>query len=123
VIPHRIDRCDNCGSVLIQRTPEQNDAFHALMQDISEQLEWPKGSGIKRDIRTWKQLLSAAYERTKDRHAEVLPAIDGHGIDVVYWHSSRRGKRDMSQFLDFVSAFAVEENVQLSAPEAWGEWA
>lgn len=107
---HKIDRCDNCGSVLEQRTLEQNDKFHALVQDIANQKEW---AGAFRPIEVWKQLLSAAFERAQGRHSDVFPALDGHGIDVVYSHSSRRGKRAMSELIEFTMAWAIEQGVKL----------
>lgn len=112
-IPTRIDRCDNCGSMLVQRTLEQNDKYHAIVQDIADQKDWPEGSGKKRGVETWKQLISAAFERAQGRHSEVYPAIDGHGVDVVYWHSSRRGKKSMSELIEFTQAWAIENGVRL----------
>jgi hypothetical protein len=111
VTPHRVDRCDNCGSILIQRTLEQNDKYHALVTDIAKQKQW---MGQVRSVPVWKQLISAAYERTQDRHAEILPAIDGHGFDVVYWSSARRTKKDMSGLIEFTTAWAVQNEVKLS---------
>lgn len=108
--PLKIDRCDNCGSVLQQRTLEQNDLFHAIVSDISKQKQW---AGAYRTITVWKQLLSAAFERVQGRHTEVFPALDGHGIDVVYWHSSRRGKKSMSELIEYCIAWAVENGIQL----------
>lgn len=109
--PHRVDRCDNCGSELVQRTLEQNDKYHAAVTDISRDLVW---AGQKRSVGVWKQLISAAYERTQDRHAEVLPAIDGHGVDVVYWSSARRTKKDMSGLIEYTLAFGIEHGVKFS---------
>ena len=121
--PHRVDRCDNCGSVLVQRTLEQNDKYHALATDISKQMKW---GGQAQPVHVWKQLLSAAYERTQGRYSEVLPAIDGHGVDVVYWSSARRTKRDMSALIEFTTAWAVQNGVKLSEEKenghpAWAE--
>jgi hypothetical protein len=115
VQPNRVDRCDNCGSVLVQRTLEQNDKYHAMCQDISEQLQW---AGARRSVHVWKQLISAAYERAKGRHTEVLPAIDGHGVDVVYWHSHRRTKRDMADLITYTEVWAIEQGVKLKEVEA-----
>lgn len=108
--PLRIDRCPKCASLLIQRTLEQNDKFHALIQDISEQKQW---AGQWLDVDAWKQLISAAYERVKGRESRVYPAIDGHGVDVVYWKSSRRSKEDMSELIEFTTEWAVDNGIRL----------
>ena len=112
--PARVDRCDNCGSVLVQRTLEQNDKLHAVVQDIADQKKW---AGELRTVEVWKQLISAAYERAKGRHTEVLPALDGHGVDVVYWHSSRRGKKDMADLITFAESWAIDNDVKLRNEE------
>lgn len=118
MIPHRIDRCDDCGSVLVQRTLEQNDKYHAVVQDIAEQKDWPAGSGKKISVVAWKQLISAAFERAQGRYSDVYPAIDGHGIDVVYWHSHRRGKKSMSELIEYATAWAIDQGVRLREPQA-----
>ena len=110
---YRLDRCDHCGKLLFPRTLEQNDKYHAVCQDIADQLDWPLGCGQKRTVNVWKQLISAAFERTQGRHTEMYPAIDGHGVDVVYWSSARRGKKSMSELIEFATAFAVEHEVKL----------
>lgn len=115
VSPLRVDRCPHCGKTLQQRTLEQNDKFHAVIQDIAEQKQW---AGKFLPVQAWKQLISAAYERTRDHHAEVYPAIDGHGVDVVYWHSSRRTKQDMTDLIEFAIAWAVSNDVKLRHAEA-----
>jgi hypothetical protein len=112
--PTRVDRCDNCGSVLVQRTLEQNDKFHALVQDIADQKQW---MGELRPVPVWKQLISAAFERAQGRHMEMLPAIDGHGVDVVYWSSARRGKKSMSELIEFTTAWAIDNNIKLRNEE------
>jgi hypothetical protein len=116
--PPRLDRCDQCGAVLIERTLEQNDKYHAVCADIASQLDWPLGSGQKRPVWIWKQLLSAAYERAQGRATEVYPSLDGRGVDVVYWHSHRRGKKSMSELIEYSTAFAIDQGVILHDPEA-----
>lgn len=115
---YAIDKCPRCGETLVPRTLEQNDKYHALISDISKQKQW---AGKWLSVPAWKQLVSAAYERTRDHHAEMYPSIDGHGVDVVYWHSHRRSKQDMSELIEFTTAWAVSNEVKLSAPEDWAE--
>ncbi len=113
MIPAKVDRCDSCGALLIQRTLEQNSRYHAVVQDVADQRDWPKGSGQMLSVEVWKQLISAAFERAQGRGTGVYPAIDGHGVDVVYWHSSRRGKKAMSELIEYTQAFAIDEGVIL----------
>jgi GNAT superfamily N-acetyltransferase len=116
MLPNRLDRCDSCNAVLIPRTLEQNDKYHAVVQDIADQRDWPKGSGQMLSVEVWKQLISAAFERAQGRGTGVYPAIDGHGVDVVYWHSSRRGKKAMSELIEYAQAWAIDEGLTLHDP-------
>lgn len=110
----KVDRCDNCGAELIQRTLAQNDRYHAICTDIAQQVKW---AGEFRSVETWKQLLSAAYERARGSYSEVLPAIDGHGVDVVYRSSARRGKKDMANLITYAEAWASDNRVVLHDPQ------
>ena len=89
----RIDRCPNCGTTLRERTTEKNSRFHAVCGELSEKLDWPRGSGKRLDIEAWKRLIVAAYERANKRPAEFYPAIDGAGFDIIYRRTSRMSKQ------------------------------
>jgi DNA modification methylase len=57
------------------RNLEQNALLHAILTDVSEQVEW---AGEKQDVETWKRLLTAAWMRATGRNVTLLPSIDGH---------------------------------------------
>jgi hypothetical protein len=108
----RIDRCPGCGLRLVQRSGEQNDKLHALLQDISEQKQW---AGQTLDVEDWKRLITAAWERASGRHARVFPSLDGQGIDVIYQRTSRLSKEEMSELIEYATAWAVQNEVRLAA--------
>ena len=112
-----VDRCHKCGALVRQRTVEQNDALHAILAEIAAQRDWPRGTGQMLDIEQWKRLMMAAWERTQGRHADLYPALDGHGADVVYRRSSRLNKHEFSELIEFAKAMAVELDVELHEPE------
>ena len=112
-----VDRCHKCGANVRQRTVDQNDALHATIGEIAAQRDWPRGSGQMLDIEQWKRLLMAGWERTHGRRADIFPAVDGQGIDVVYRRSSRLNKHEASELIEYVKAWAVEEGVTLHEPE------
>lgn len=68
------------------RSGQQNRLLHALLGDIARQVEW---AGQRRDAEVWKRLLTAAWLRARGESVEVLPAIDGHGVDVVFRRTSK----------------------------------
>lgn len=108
-----VDNCPHCGKTIQQRGVEQSNAFHAICHDFSQQLDWPRGSGVKIDTIPWKRLLIAAWERTHGRRAEIYPALDGQGFDVVYRRSSRLSKHEMSELIEFARAWGAENGAVL----------
>lgn len=95
------------------RTGNQNAALHAWIADIAASVEW---AGQKRDVETWKRLLVAAWLRTRGESLEVLPALDGHGVDIVFRRTSSLTKAECAELLDFVQAWAAQ-NVPVDEPE------
>jgi len=57
-----------------KRSDAENRMLHAMLGHISKNIEW---AGKKRDIDTWKRLLTAAWLRARGEHIEMLPALDG----------------------------------------------
>lgn len=86
------------------RNLDQNALLHAALSEIAERVKW---AGQKRTVEVWKRLCTAAWLRTRGESVELLPAIDGHGIDVVFRHSSKLTKAEMSDLIEYVSAFAA----------------
>lgn len=89
-----------------RRNLEQNALLHALLTDISQRHEW---AGRKRDIDTWKRLFVAAWCRTRGEQIEMLPALDGHGVDIVFRRTSKMSKSDVSELIDYVQAWDAQE--------------
>lgn len=101
------------------RTGNQNAALHAWIGEIAASMEW---AGRKRDVETWKRLLVAAWLRTRGEPLEVLPALDGHGVDIVFRRTSSLTKAECAELLDFVQCWAAQ-NVPINEPadQAVGE--
>lgn len=84
------------------RNDAQNALLHALLTDIAKTRDW---AGQKRDVETWKRLLVAAWLRARGESIEVLPAIDGHGIDVVFRRTSSLTKGECAELVMFIEAW------------------
>lgn len=98
-----------------KRSDAQNRLLHSLLNDISKQVEW---AGAKRDIDTWKRLLTASWLRTKGENIELLPAIDGKGVDIVFRRTSQLTKGECAELCEFIMAWAlVDQNVKF---KEWG---
>jgi hypothetical protein len=113
-----IDKCPHCAGSLRQRSSEQNAALHAIISDIASQKQW---AGQTLDVETWKRLLVASWARATGERVSMYPALDGHGIEVLYRTTSRLSKQEASELLEFVTAWAIENDIRLSAPEQWAE--
>ena len=92
------------------RTLDQNAKIHALIQRISQVVVW---AGKLQEVETWKRLLTAAWLRARGEPVEMLPAIDGYGVDVVFRPTSKLTVEEMSEFIEYVQAWAVEQGIQV----------
>ena len=92
------------------RTLDQNAKIHALIQEISRKIVW---AGKLQEVETWKRLLTAAWLRARGEPVEMLPAIDGYGVDVVFRPTSKLTVEEMSEFIEYVTAWAVEQGIQI----------
>lgn len=99
------------------RSVEANAKLHACLSDISKQIKW---AGQNRDIDTWKRLLTAGWLRARGESVEILPAIDGHGVDVVFRRTSHLTVKECAELIEYVQAWGAEQGVRFSAPE-WME--
>lgn len=99
-----------------KRTLAQNAALHAALTDVSLQYEW---AGRKWDIEDWKRFMTAAWCRATNQAAVIVPAIDGHGFDVLYRRTSELDKSECSELLEYVHAWGAEHGVRFSAPKSW----
>ena len=101
-----------------KRSDAQNRLLHACLSEISKQVEW---AGAKRDVDTWKRLLTAAWLRARGEHIEMLPALDGHGVDIVFRRTSQLTKAECAELSEFVMAWAAEQGVKFKAQEGWDD--
>lgn len=93
-----------------KRTLPQNALLHALLTDISLELEW---AGARRDIEVWKRLLTAAWLRARGEPLEMLPALDGYGVDIVFRRTSELTKNEMIELIEYIQSWAIEQGIQV----------
>ena len=90
------------------RSGEQNALLHSLLSEIAASVEW---AGKRRDVETWKRLLTAAWLRARGEAIEMLPALDGNGVDIVFRRTSTLTRAECVELVDFVQAW-MAENVE-----------
>ena len=91
-----------------KRSDAENRLLHALLGHISKTQEW---AGKKRDIETWKRLLTAAWCRAIGEQVELLPALDGHGVDIVFRRTSQLTRKECADLIEFIFAWAAEHDI------------
>jgi hypothetical protein len=94
----------------ITRSLAQNAKLHALITDIAKTLEW---AGAKRDVETWKRLLTAAWLRARGEPIEMLPALDGHGVDIVFRRTSELTINEMIELIEYIQSWAVGNGIDV----------
>lgn len=94
----------------ITRSLAQNAKLHALITDIAKTLEW---AGARRDVETWKRLLTAAWLRARGEPIEMLPAVDGHGVDIVFRRTSELSIPEMIELIEYIQAWAVDKDISV----------
>lgn len=96
-----------------RRTPAQNDALWAKLDDIAAQIIW---YGKKLTAEDWKDVFTASL-----RKARVVPTIDGDGFVPLGMSTSRMSREEMNNLLSLIDAFAAERGVVWSATRAQEE--
>jgi len=98
------------------RSDKQNRLLHAMLGEIAAQVEW---AGAKRDAEVWKRLLVAAWCRARREQVELLPALDGHGVDIVFRRTSQLTRGECAELCDFIGAWCAEHGVELREARQW----
>jgi hypothetical protein len=94
-----------------KRSLDQNAKLHATLGDIAKQVPW---AGKNRDTETWKRLMTAAWLRARGDQVEFLPALDGHGVDVVFRRTSDLTISEVAELLEYINAWVAENQVSTS---------
>jgi hypothetical protein len=94
----------------ITRSLAQNAKLHALITDIAKTLEW---AGAKHDVETWKRLLTAAWLRARGEPIEMLPALDGHGVDIVFRRTSELTVNEMIELIEYIQSWAIGNGIDV----------
>ena len=97
-----------------RRSLEQNDHMWGLLSQIAEQ-QLHYGNHYSDD--DWKQILMWGWlKETGNKRVKLLPSLDG--TEVIPFLSSRAlTVGEMSEFIEFIKAWAAQHDVQFRADE------
>jgi hypothetical protein len=97
------------------RTLDQNAAQWPILQAFADQLQWPINGRMEfLSKEDWKDLLTAAF---RQEVARVAPGLDG-GMVLLGARTSKFGKKQFSDWLEFLHATAAARDVDLHYLEA-----
>jgi hypothetical protein len=82
------------------RSTEQNSKLHAMLGEVSKQIEW---YGQYHDIEDWKDMFTASL-----RHARVVPGIDKGTYVPLGMHTSTLTIEEMSNLIELIYAFGAD---------------
>lgn len=90
------------------RNLDQNAAMWPILEAFSQQLEWPvNGRMVTMTPDEWKDVLTAAFRQER---ARLAMGLDG-GVVMLGMRTSKMGKREFSEWLEFLHATAAERGV------------
>jgi hypothetical protein len=96
------------------RSLDQNAAQWPILEAFSEQLQWPvNGKLTTLTKEEWKDILTAAFRK----ETRVAMGLDG-GFVMLGQRTSKFGKREFSDWLEFLHAVAAERGVVVYVEEA-----
>jgi hypothetical protein len=98
------------------RSGDQNAKLHAMLTDIAKQVrhadkEW--------SVLIWKRLLTAAWLREAGDQPQLIPALDGHGFDVIYERTSKMSVKQCADLITWIEAFGSEHGVRWTQKDHW----
>lgn len=97
-----------------KRTLPENALLHTIISELAKKVEW---AGKKRDVETWKRLLVAAWCRSNGKPIEILPALDGNGVELIPVRTSGLGKRACAELIEFIYAWGADKGIQWESPD------
>ena len=92
------------------RNLEQNAAQWPILQAFADQLQWPINGRMEwLTDEDWKAILTCAF---KQELARVAPGLNG-GMVLLGQRTSKFGKHKFSDWLEFLTATAIDREIDL----------
>ncbi|EOK7744237.1 recombination protein NinB [Escherichia coli] len=92
------------------RKLSQNAKFHAMVADISRQVQWC-GRWLKPE--QWKVLLISGHAVATKQEADVLPGLEGEYVNIRESSAQMSVKR-MASLIEYTTSWAVEQGVRFT---------
>lgn len=97
------------------RNLEQNAAQWPILEAFAQQLTWPiNGDRVHMSAEDWKDVLTATF---RGEQARLSQTLDGRVL-MLGQRTREFGKREFSDWLDFLNATAISRGVELERATA-----
>ena len=96
------------------RSLDQNSRFWAMLTDVAVQ---GRVEGRRYSTEQWKLMFLHAYADSRKIEMQYLPAIHRHGMVPCGRSSSDLSVGEMSELMDFISAWGAENNIKFHDQE------
>ena len=94
-----------------QRTLDQNAKLHAMLADVSRQVEY---CGKYRSVEDWKDIFAAAIKMV-EQEEEIVPGLEG-GVVVLGLHTSDMTIAQIIKMIEYIYAWASDSVVWSEQP-------
>lgn len=88
------------------RSLEANAKLWAMLNEISSQVIW---HGRKLDAASWKHVFTSSLKKM-----DVVPNLEGTGFVALGLSTSKMTKREMSDLIELIHAFAANNGVNFN---------
>lgn len=95
-----------------RRSLDQNALLHSLIDQIAKAK--PEWNGLEMDADDWKALLITSHAvATRNEKVRLIPDLEGTGLVQLVERSSRMSKERATSLIDYISAWAAQNGVEL----------
>ncbi len=93
-----------------KRSDEANARLHAMLTWLSKNHTW---AGQQLPVTAWKRLCVAAFLRAQGEPVEMYPALDGHGIDIVFERTSEMSGKQVAELCTWIVSWADMQGLNM----------
>lgn len=101
------------------RSHLQNKYLHALLNDLADQLPWPKETGELHALEWWKRRCTLQWMIEEKMPFEIITPLYDHGeqeFGLLLPHTSDLNTKQCAELADWIIAFGATHGVAFKEP-------
>lgn len=103
-----------------QRSDLQNRFIHALLNDIADQIGWPRDTGEVHSTVWWKRRCTLEWILENNIPHEIITPLYDHGdqdFGIILPHTSDLNTAQCADLAEWIIAFGAKQGVRFSNPK------